>query len=633
MTQIDCLNNYKKMIINTGETFYMKKYLENSFSRWFFDVERNDLLPKKNIINFDEAKNDYKSKDYGYDNYKNLIKVSNKAFQELLKCFPIPDIKYTSYDKTLIKDWQLERLTQLHKNDENLESDIAKIVSLYDFVGMNNIHLSVPPIFEGVEMFGTPLNTHNKEFCSPFEIDKKFGSLGSVWDYKFHKDGIYLCDPPYDAPLIERIAKKLNKDLDETKFKVAVLIVIPVWDSKTQKELGIKDYGLDFAGFEIMLKSKYYNKNVVLDQEKYKYWSYYEEKKIPACWTHYILLTKNMDLDINTYVKKWELWSASKDTIRNNPKLDSKTQIECLNIYKNKIINSTANIRLRRYYEKAISRWYFNIDKDDLLPKRNIINYDEIKIFFKEENINYSVYQNLINISKQAFTDLLRCFPVPDIKYESYDLTLITKWQLERLNELYIGNDKDSDIAKLVNLYDFIGMNSIHLSTPPIFKGIEMFGSPLNTNNKEFCSPFKIEEKFGSLGSIWNYKFHKDGIYLCNPPYDDILIEKLAYKLIKDLDETEFKVAILIVIPVWDSKTQKELGIKDYGLDFAGYEIIISNKYFKKDIILDQYKYKFWDYYLEQKIPAVSTHYILLSKNKDININDYIEKWKEWSEK
>jgi hypothetical protein len=176
-------------------------------------------------------------------------------------------------------------------------------------------------------------------------------------------------------------------------------------------------------------------------------------------------------------------------------------------------------------------------------------------------------------------------------------------------------------------------MNNIHLSTPPIFEGIEMFGSPFNTSNDEYCSPFEIEKRFGSLGSAWDYKFHKDGVYLCNPPYDTTLIENLAYKLNKNLDETKFKVAILVVIPVWDSKTQKELDIKDSGINFTGYEIMIKSKYFKKDIILDQYKYKFWNYYLEKKIPAVSTHYILLSKNKDIDINNYVEKWKIWSEK
>jgi hypothetical protein len=595
----------------------MKKYLENAISKWYFNIDRNDLFPKKNIINFDEVKNDFKEREYSKSKYDELISVSNKEYNKLIKCFPIPDKKYISYDTSLITDWQLERLKKLYKGN-NKESDIAKIVKLYDFVGMNNIHLSIPPIFKGIEMFGTPLNTHNDEFCSPFEIDKQFGSLGSVWDYKFHKDGIYLCDPPYDAPIIERIANKLNKDLDETKFNVAVLIVIPVWDSKSQKKLGIKDYGLDFSGYEIMINSKYHKNSIILDKFDYKYWSYYDDEKVPAVFTHYILLSKNKDININDYVERWKIWSSNK-----------KTQIDCLNIYKNKIINSTTDNKIKRYLEKAISRWYFNVDKNDLLPKKNIVNFDEI-----ENDIdNDSEKKKIFNESKNAYQELINYFPFPDIKYTSYDASLITKRQLDRLNKLYKGNNRNSDIFKLINLYNFIGMNSIHLSTPPIFEGIEMFGSPFNTSNDEYCSPFEIEKRFSSLGSAWDYKFHKDGIYLCNPPYDNLLIEKLAHKLNKDLDETKFKVAILVVIPVWDSKTQKELGIKDYGLDFPGYEIMIKSKYFKKDIILDQYKYKFWDYYLEKKIPAVSTHYILLSKNKDIDINDYVKKWKEWSEK
>jgi hypothetical protein len=312
MTQVECLNDYKKSIINVGYTFFMKRYLENAFSRWFFNADKDDIFPKKNIIDFDEVKRYFKENRYSYKKYIELVDISNKAYEKLVKCFPIPDKKSLVYDKSLINDWQLERLKSLHKKDDDLEYDIAKIVNLYNFVGMNNIHLSIPPIFEGVEMFGTPLNTHNKQFCSPFEIDKKFGSLGSVWNYKFHKDGIYLCNPPYDATLIEKLANKLNKDLDETKFSVVVLIVIPVWDTKTQQKLKIKDSGLDFAGYEIMMASKYYKNSAILNQNDYKYWSYYEEKKIPAVWTHYILLTKNKNIDFKSYIKKWKDWSSSK---------------------------------------------------------------------------------------------------------------------------------------------------------------------------------------------------------------------------------------------------------------------------------------------------------------------------------
>jgi hypothetical protein len=216
---------------------------------------------------------------------------------------------------------QEERLEALYTGPDDLfEAYKNKLINLYQFIGTNNMHLSIPPIFAGVELFGSPVNTHNLTYCSPFEFERHFGSLGSFWDYKFHQDGVYLCNPPFDEAVIADMANKLMADLATTKHKVVVVITVPVWDSASQRKIGIKDYGLDFAGFTTMIESKFLRHHEILDKDTYKYWNYYTEERAPASWTHLVILSnlsksgfsKNATFSVDDFLAEWADFSAAE---------------------------------------------------------------------------------------------------------------------------------------------------------------------------------------------------------------------------------------------------------------------------------------------------------------------------------
>jgi hypothetical protein len=104
------------------------------------------------------------------------------------------------------------------------------------------------------------------------------------------------------------------------------------------------------------------------------------------------------------------------------------------------------------------------------------------------------------------------------------------------LKEIFSGQPKDYPEYKslLLSAYEFMGNLNNHLSIPPnVFKKYnihELFGSPLNTSNP-YCSPFKIEvDYFSSGGSFFDYKI-KPGISVANPPFDEILAEKMVKRL------------------------------------------------------------------------------------------------------
>lgn len=310
----------------------------------------------------------------------------------------------------------------------------------------------------------------------------------------------------------------------------------------------------------------------------------------------------------------------------------------CLENYKSEILDLSDNNDQKKFISDSFPRWYIRVShKDNLFPARNIIleNIDDFKYANKNKRLQFNIY-NLINKSKEIHSkyDNL-CNKLDDIINNTELDILITPQQLARLKKLYKGNKKQFDIEKykLISLYKFLGMTTMHLSMPPIYKGIELFGSPLNTKN-QYCSPFEIEKQFGSLGSFWYYKFHKNGLYLCNPPFDEIVIKNMANRLNNMLGETKYKVIVVVTIPVWDSKSQRELNIKDYGLPFEGYDILSQSKYCKETKMLDKFIYKYFDYYSGKLIPASYTHLLILSNyddyTKKFSLSDFLDNWKNF---
>jgi mRNA (guanine-N7-)-methyltransferase len=326
ITLIDCLSKYKSELIELAGKQDKKylKHVEDSFSRWYMNSKKDktNILPKANIVVRKDLEYAFKKhhKRFNIDEFMELsANIYDKTYK---KCSEIDeDIKSYKNKDNLLDKKQLARLEQLYNGPKtDYEYIKNKLVNLYEFVGINNIHLSIPPIFEGIELFGSPLNTHNPEFCSPFELEKQFGSLGSFFDYKFHKSGIYLCNPPFDEEIISDMANHLVSTYDslDSKIHATTVITIPVWDSKTQIELGITDYGMKFEGYDTIMESKYVTHHSVLDKKKYAYYDYYEDKSTPASFTHLIILSndphynknknENSDIYASEIKKEWVNW-------------------------------------------------------------------------------------------------------------------------------------------------------------------------------------------------------------------------------------------------------------------------------------------------------------------------------------
>jgi Phosphorylated CTD interacting factor 1 WW domain len=301
---MDALKNYKLGLINLGQTSTQKKFIENSFTRWFLAAPLKNEMPSCNIVNENDLYYANKNMKTRFD-VPNFIQKSKKLFASTFEkatssVYPNIDNKVTSA--------QLQHIKELYVGD-NYENDKNKLLAMYNFIGMNSIHLSIPPIFNGIELFGSPLNTHGP-YCSPFEIDKKFGSLGSFFNFEPTKETIYLCNPPFDEIIIRRMSLRLLDFLSRKK-RMIIIITLPIWDSESQRKLKIRDFGLEFEGFSELKKSKYCQETDMLDKDEYPYWDYYLERPIPASHTHLMVMS---NFDSEKLIKKiktmWTEWKS-----------------------------------------------------------------------------------------------------------------------------------------------------------------------------------------------------------------------------------------------------------------------------------------------------------------------------------
>lgn len=301
---MQCLKQYKQKLTQFGENEKQRQFIMDSFTRWFVDTKLNDIFPVEpigNIRDMEFAKQHHGADFAGID-IGRFRRYTMEAFEEFQRCAQAPSGAMPQIDH-LLRPAQLTRLKQLYTGTD-FERDKNALIHLYEFLGMNNMHLSIPPIYSGVELFGSPLNTHNPEYCSPFPLERKFGSLGSFFEYTFHKDGLYLCNPPFDENVMERMAQRLLDTLDKTIFRVEVVITIPVWDSESQRKYKLKDYGLPFRGFELLKKSKVLH-HTVLDKYKFPYYNYYTGRLAPATWTHLIFIGNQRIVDPETFKRQW----------------------------------------------------------------------------------------------------------------------------------------------------------------------------------------------------------------------------------------------------------------------------------------------------------------------------------------
>jgi hypothetical protein len=84
-----------------------------------------------------------------------------------------------------------------------------------------------------VDIFASPLNVHfdSVAYCSAFERDKLFGSLGSAWDFAWTEGGhsVFEFNPEYEHDDLQMALKWASVTAESTEEPVVGLGLYPVW--------------------------------------------------------------------------------------------------------------------------------------------------------------------------------------------------------------------------------------------------------------------------------------------------------------------------------------------------------------------------------------------------------------------
>lgn len=289
--------------------------------------------------------------------------------------------------------------------------------------------------------------------------------------------------------------------------------------------------------------------------------------------------------------------------------------------YKNKRFNRILTKNIFRLLSEGKN--IFNYDHIVKMTKSDLMSIYDIQWIERKLNWPLKTDLNKLPLSSPIIDlDEVKSHPLRVIKryqgsyyvYKEWkDCFRITQKQYLRLKVRYnhLWGLFGYYVFLLLLRYGTLSSNNFHCSVPPnLIKKYqlgEFFGSPLNTISDIYYSPFEdIECLFGSQGNFFTSDI-RPGNYICNPPFDPLLINKTFDRVIEILDSVP-GVCILVNVPVYDYTEKDFLDVYKDRIEQHK-----KSKYLVESAILNKDKYKHYNYYSDIFIPVSDTELILYS--------------------
>ena len=231
---------------------------------------------------------------------------------------------------------------------------------------------------------------------------------------------------------------------------------------------------------------------------------------------------------------------------------------------------------------------------------------------FKFRNIKYhnNKKKKIINLTNSKTGHIYsltnECYSALSIKFRFHK----GKWKgMPWLEKDYIYN--------LCLRYNVLDGNSLHWALPKrLFMYLnrtfecdtELFASPFNVYFKKYYSLFDEDKYFGSNGNFFKApdSNFKHGCYQVNPPFIEVLFDKISERIINLLtiaEESDESLTFIYIMPAWSK------------LD--GYDMIVDNKYCRYVITLDKGHHYYFQHETQSYISAgFQSKIIFLSSTK-----------------
>lgn len=302
------IDKYKQDVIYILNKYAFKKNFQrfnDLFIIWYIDSDKHKYIPNKSIVNVKDLEYFIKQKMGFTKDLPDIIKELNGAYDRFI--INVKDaVREYPFIPGIMSQKQEERLKKFYIGDD-YERDRNILTNVYALIKESNHHLSVPNIESYFELFGTPLNVFNSNYCSPFKIDRKFGSFGSFFEYEFTSNvSLHMANPPFYEPIMNRMSNRLLEILTKSNKQLSIIVILPIWDPESQKKYGLQQYHQPFPAFDQLINSSFLKQRNVVFKNKCKYYNHYTDKYVPASDTHVLLLANyQTSFDINEFIKKW----------------------------------------------------------------------------------------------------------------------------------------------------------------------------------------------------------------------------------------------------------------------------------------------------------------------------------------
>lgn len=339
--------------------------------------------------------------------------------------------------------------------------------------------------------------------------------------------------------------------------------------------------------------------NYAIEQVKQKYWHKYLDAT-----TDYISSFINNPLK---YKIKQKILSFNTFLIGLSPNYDNIFQpsVDLINEYSNELFvdlthnyDSITKTILDDIIQFMIqTRTELNHLQDAEIKKIPSLNYDTVIIKNNKNSMELTIKKHMYSISVDDYARLVKIYSNKDVPINYAICVLLLRYE-------YYGPSMQGICLSADLIYKWVKANNYDNLA------LEMFAGSLNSNLPNYNSLFyDIEQYFGSKGSVFLYKNINDyKILVSNPPFLTnvmTLSSKIIVDFMKDKEQNKLHGISTINIPDWrsveqynrDDSTDAHIKINEITqarqhTEYESYEILRSSPYFRKCILVGNFKYK-----------------------------------------